>query len=277
VTRTQPDSFAQRRHRRPRRNRPVVRSAARGFTLVELLVTVSIVALMLSLLLPALGSVRRNVKVLLCSSNMRTVTVAFSLFADGSTPDRGDSEKLGPKRFWINDVQESLYGIDEFWDQGDQPGGVVAGGDNPMLCPAGARNLTKKKGAPCGSAALGPAEDVTLAFNMRLYRAEVDFMGTRVLTPAAATNVRAAVLDHPYVPIVIDVDGKKAANLAREPFYIAPPVRGVEGPYSDGRHWMPSTRHGGMTNVAFVGGHVLRSEHPQLERWDWSYQADTGQ
>jgi len=247
-----------------------------GFSLLELLVTVSIIALLFSLLLPALGSVRRNVKVLVCSSNLRSATVAFSFFADGNAPNRGDSAQLDPKHFWINDVQESLYGIDEFWNEGDQLSGSVNRGTNAMLCPAGAAKLTKRKGSPCSSASLGPIENVSLAFNMRLYRAEVDFKGTRVLAPAASTHVRADVLDHPYVPLVIDVDGKEAAAQAREPFYIAPPIRGVDGPYSNGKHWLPSNRHGGATNVAFVGGHVLRSSHPELERWDWSYQAEAG-
>jgi prepilin-type N-terminal cleavage/methylation domain-containing protein/prepilin-type processing-associated H-X9-DG protein len=252
------------------------RRSRRAFTLIEMLVVAGIVALLLSILIPALTSVRRNARALVCSSNMRTITVEFTLFAEGNVAERGDSDQLDRKRFWINDFQERFYRIDEFWDLGDRTSGSLERGDSAMLCPAGAGRLMKHKGWPCGSEAVGPAENVSLAFNMRLYRSEVFFRGARVLAPAASTHVRADILHHPYVPLILDVDGKEAAERSVEPFYAAPPLPGVEGPYADGRYWMPSQRHGGLVNVAFTGGHVLRSRHPERERWNWSYQAEAG-
>lgn len=43
----------------------------RGFTLVELLVVVSVIALLISILLPAVGQTRRQARVLLCTSNIK--------------------------------------------------------------------------------------------------------------------------------------------------------------------------------------------------------------
>ena len=43
----------------------------RGFTLVELLVVVSVIALLISILLPAVGQTRRQARVLLCTSNVK--------------------------------------------------------------------------------------------------------------------------------------------------------------------------------------------------------------
>ena len=242
-----------------------------------MLVVIAIITMLLALLLPALAAARGQMKTLKCSSNLRTVAFQFQLFVQRQNPEGwGDSARLGRRSFFINDFQECLYRIDEFWDC---PGSVTAtlqANEEVMLCPAEAGQLTKRVGFPCSNAALEPPEDVSLAVNMRLYRAVVDFMGTPVLAPAAATHVRPDVLHHPYVPLIIDVDGHEAAARGLEPFYLAPPLEDDSGPYGDGRYWMASRRHGRRTNVAFVGGHVLSSERPEQEAWDWQYQAHVG-
>ncbi len=244
-----------------------------GFTLIETLVVVSIIALLLSILLPALSSVRSRMKMLKCSSNMRTVALKFYLFAEGeSVEGRGDSDIRGRRSFFINDFQESLYKIDEFWDEPGTLASELIAASEPMLCPAGPAVLTKKSGFPCSNRSLGPAEDVTLAANMRLQRAEIGQPDSLILASSSKTYVPQNILSHPYVPLVFDVDGGKAAERKIQPFYSAPAVRGSIGPYSSGQYWMPSSRHGGQTNVAFVGGHVLSSRDPGHESWDWTFQ-----
>ncbi len=212
-----------------------------------------------------------------CASNMRSISLNFQFFAEGnSEAGRGDSEQLGRSRFRVNDFQESLYGIDEFWDLGDRTSGQLSSRSDLMLCSAGPAQLTKRSGHPCGRDSLTPAADVTLAVNMRLHRAVVEFGGMSLLSPVSATNVRTGILNHPYVPLVIDVDGAQAVERGLDPFYIAPPRTGSDDPYADGRYWSPSTRHGGGVNVAFVGGHVLSSKDPASEGWNWGYEANVG-
>jgi prepilin-type processing-associated H-X9-DG protein len=236
-----------------------------------------VISVLLAVAIPALNAARSSAKSLVCSSNLKTVALEFGLFADGnSSSGRGDSEALGAGCFRMDDFQESLYGLDEFWDRGSATSGPLEGKSELLLCPSGASSLTKRKGMPCSSAAIGPAEEVSMAANMRLRRAVVNFKGKNVLSPVATTFVRPDILRHPYVPIMMDVDGHEAQKRGYEPFYTAPPIAEAEDAFANGKYWIPGSRHASRTNVAFVGGHVLTSRDPAAERWDWSYQADVG-
>lgn len=58
-----------------------MRPRTQAFTLIELLVVISIIALLIAILLPALGAARNEVRSLACASNQRQLGIAFHVYA----------------------------------------------------------------------------------------------------------------------------------------------------------------------------------------------------
>jgi prepilin-type N-terminal cleavage/methylation domain-containing protein/prepilin-type processing-associated H-X9-DG protein len=73
------------------------RADRRGFTLVELLVVVGVIAVLIALLLPVLSAARRQGRVVVCLSNLRQLSAAFQLYVN-ENKGRGLQEvwELGP-------------------------------------------------------------------------------------------------------------------------------------------------------------------------------------
>lgn len=77
---------------------------ARGFTLMELLVTLSVVSLLVGLLVPALGASRGAARAVVCASNQRQLVLAWTQYATDfrgfAAPAGDESSVAGPVYWW---------------------------------------------------------------------------------------------------------------------------------------------------------------------------------
>lgn len=106
-----------------------------GFTLVELLVIVAVLALLMAILMPVLASARERGRMSACQSNLKQIGLAFGLYLDdyhNTYPCTGDPFLwMGRKWRWPMKPYLALTA-----QQDGGPLNSKGGGRNVLLCPS---------------------------------------------------------------------------------------------------------------------------------------------
>lgn len=87
-----------------------------GFTLIELLVVISIIAMLLAILMPALGMVKEKARALVCTTNNRTLNQAYHLYlveSDNKFIPYYDSNSAAgvSGNLWMNSISSMIEDV----------------------------------------------------------------------------------------------------------------------------------------------------------------------
>ena len=102
----------------------------KSFTLIELLVVIAIIAILAGMLLPALGKVKEQGKVVSCLNNLKTMGLSNSMYADNNQ-DYVVPGWIGTYRFYRSLAE---YGCD--WKESYRESGKLKPAQGTFACPS---------------------------------------------------------------------------------------------------------------------------------------------
>ena len=223
----------------------------KSFTLIELLVVIAIIALLASLLLPALSKAREMGRRAKCISNLKQIGLAFQMYADDwdgwvQSPVLSSSDSTRYGGGWDSRLVEIVYGID----------------CTPALNASG-EHYTFILDSDSGSKTIFHCPSVKHPMSTKKYRT---YTMNTFLTSSTSTHgyKRFFTIQYPSQTLLA-VDGRcdtltsqNHADLAQDHAAWDPNGSELKGPY-----W----RHNSMANVLFADGHVksVKEQEP-----DWT-------
>src|ERR1041385_528266 len=211
------------------------RRQMQGFTLVELLVVIGIIALLISILLPSLSKARESARTVKCLSNLRTLGLATMMYCDehkNTLPY--PTTTLGEANLWFN-------ALDPY---------IQAKADSARSGVAGGRTYKNIKQCPVYEEFVGDqnvgAQNQLKEFS-RTYKMNSHLRHNNPSTLAKVTDVRE------NTKFVLLGDGTSMDQTGEIPNQFENGQFSME--VNDSTQAGPALRHGGGACLLFVDGH----------------------
>lgn len=227
----------------------IVRARAHGFTLVELLVVVAILAVLASLIAPSLAGARRAAATAACASNLRQLALANHAYAAGHGTFVAAASDI-----WSSNLQRWHGARSKASQTFDAARGPLAAYVDERgwikQCPA-FRNPDPGFEAGCGGYGYNAAGIGSQAYLLGTYRGAAAGMAPEQIADPAGTVMFA---DTAFA------ETKKGRTRLLEYSFAEPYLLIADNRPAEAFPAMPSLhfRHDGHANVAWADGHVSR-------------------
>ena len=154
-------------------NQPHKNNCRKGFTLVELLVVIGIIAILIGILLPSLNKARRAAQEAVCMSNLRQWGAGFVMYADGNrgfipsdapggittdpigNPSDPTNYPINSLAYWFNGIPPQVGQKSYINMEYDDAGGLLAlphaGSNSIFVCPSASEPTTNYSGEKISS------------------------------------------------------------------------------------------------------------------------------
>ena len=251
----------------------------KGFTLIELLVVIAIIALLLAILMPALGKVKEKARGVACAAHLRQFGLAWYLYSqenDDSNVWYAPPSTWGQGQFWFYRLSPYLGGTKSF-SQGEGDLSSRDGAIKIMVCPSARPWSPKYSSFGYGSSDTawkwGSGEKETQGgYVINIWMQE------NVNSPNDSRYYRKYGKAKGNVPMLSDGGFVDAWPTTTDMLALSDltDVQGSGLPDGDGYPLHPNTssrialsRHGRAVNIVFQDTHVKRVPLEQLGRYKW--------